>query len=346
MLASLQHINFKNIDFKNIDFKKYTLALKNKYKNIIYAKNSVFLDGNNRYTNINDKVDIVLSPKFYWVRKVALPVKSVSKALKIVPDFFNDVLPQGNYKYKVIKSADEFLLFAYEESVILDAIKNSGINITFVNKIFFAQTEFSNFGAINVSNNDVLYYKDNILVKLPANIFTKDIQAVSIDYAMQDIAKSTIYITISVYEDVIATKTSQIVIVALSFIMVFYFLEYMLMKQKLSALITTKNNIVKKYNIPSSTIVFNSLLKSLGSKKEKSITSRQDLYSLLKVPLKTNDYLKIATFKTSGKDKLFFIQIILADAKNATHYKDYFKTKFQIKSIKVNGELLAIKGKK
>lgn len=341
MLISLQ--DTKNIQF---DINKYIKQLKEKYYSRLYAKHNIFLDGNSTHTNIYDKVDIVLSPKFYWIRKAKLPVKSASRALKIAPSFFSDVLPDGDYKYKVVKKDDDFLLFAYQEDVILKAISDSNIDISLVNKVFFAQTELDKFEAIDIQNDEILYKKDDVLIQVPASIFEQDFQSANMDYVIRHIKKTTSYISLDTYNKIIESSTSQKIIVALSFIMVFYFIEYFFIKQDLSRLAQKRDQAIKQYKIPSSTIVLNSIITSLEKKRINSILSRKELNTILSIPFKEEDYLKRVVLKTKKRNKEFFIQILLSDKDNATYYKDYLVDKMQIKTAKVDDMLLSIKAVK
>lgn len=324
--------------------KSYAKQLQDKYYNSLYADQNVFLDGVTFYTNIHDDVDVFLSPKFYWVRKLSLPFNSVSKALKIVEDFFSDILPEGEYKYKIIKKDDEFLMFAYQESVILDTLKKSGIDISFVNKIFFIQTEIDNMEIINIGHDELLYNKDGVLVKLPASIFDENTESVYLGDIIQDIQKTKSYITIDSNNGFVDSNVLKKIIFILSILVVFYFIEYLLIRSEVSKIVSSKNIATSKYNMPSSNIAFNSLMKTLEKKKQDSIQSRTDLHYLLSLSLKSDDYLKEVTVKTH-KEKTFLIQIFLSDTKNASYYTELVSGKLSVSSAKVDGSIMSIRGK-
>ena len=132
---------------------------------------SIFLDNARSYAHIDEKVNVILSPKFYWVRKEALPVKKVSQAYKIVESFFSDILPEGEYKYKIIKHDGYFLLFAYQDRLIIEAIRESALDISLVNRLFFIQNELTGVeGIVDINGDDWLYEQDDIWVKLPRHL--------------------------------------------------------------------------------------------------------------------------------------------------------------------------------
>jgi hypothetical protein len=340
MLTSLRNTNLI------VDINKYIQKLKHKYQNRFYVKDSIFIDGVKKYSNISDKVDIILSPKFYWVRKATLPVERVSQAYKIVESFFSDLLPEGDYKYKIIKEEDKFFLFAYKEEDIVDAIKQSGIHMSFVNQVFFAQTQFKDFGALDIGHDCILYVQDDILIKTPRMIFDQDVQTVSIDSVIHNIRKTMTFISIKGYDSVVESSIVQKVTFILAIIMIFYFIEYISIKKELNKIVLLQKEIKREYKIPQSTLQLQSIMKSLYKKRNKSIKSREVLNLLLKVPIKKGDILQKVAFKFIGKKKTFFMKIQLKDKKNADIYKDYLVKYFNIRNASVNNLIMTIKGDK
>ncbi|MEA2091565.1 MAG: hypothetical protein U9O83_04260 [Campylobacterota bacterium] len=108
---------------------------------------TLFLDPNSEssYSAIKGaKVNIILSPSLYWVKKLSLPVKYLRDAKKLLPSLFEDTLPKGNYSYTAYKSGDEFLIFAYEDKYILETLSKEGISLSNVANVYFAQSEMQN----------------------------------------------------------------------------------------------------------------------------------------------------------------------------------------------------------
>jgi len=114
------------------------------------------------------KINIILSPSHYWVKKISLPVKYAREAKKLLPSLFEDILPDGNYSYSVYKNDDDFLIFAYEDKAILDLIAKKNIPSSKIANIYFAQSELDNIkGAMKVNDTQSIYVKDGIVVLLP-----------------------------------------------------------------------------------------------------------------------------------------------------------------------------------
>ncbi|SFV50665.1 hypothetical protein MNB_SM-4-432 [hydrothermal vent metagenome] len=134
--------------------------------------NPVFLDplnSENILCEKGKKLDIILSPKLYWIKKMAVPVSSVREVTKLLPSIFEDSLPQGHYSYYAYKNEDDFILFAYEDKKILDLLLSKGISSTDIASIRFAQTEFISLdNAVSINDKQSMYLKGSLLVLAPS----------------------------------------------------------------------------------------------------------------------------------------------------------------------------------
>ena len=129
---------------------------------------TIFLDPHSEVQEIDEKVNIVLSPTLYWVKKVSLPVKYVREALKLLPSIFEDTIPEGNYSYSAYKSGDEFIVFAYEDKLILDTLYEKGVASANIANIYFAQSELSHLeSAVKINEAQSIYVKDGLLILVP-----------------------------------------------------------------------------------------------------------------------------------------------------------------------------------
>lgn len=115
-----------------------------------------------------EKVNVILSPSLYWVKKLSLPVKYEREAKKLLPSLFEETLPEGNYSYSVYKEGEEFFIFAYEDKAILEALSNSGISPSSIASVHFAQSEIADInGAVKINETQSIYVKDDIVVLVP-----------------------------------------------------------------------------------------------------------------------------------------------------------------------------------
>ena len=145
----------------------------------------IFLSSNTKIYETS-KVDIILSPEFYWVRIFEIPVKNTTQAKAVLPTLFEDLLLKvTDLSYQVIKlEENKYLCFAYINKKIFEAIKNSGINLSLVNGVYFAQNECKEFRQFCVEDKSFLYTNDEILVKVPNEVLS---QKVEIDEFLQNI---------------------------------------------------------------------------------------------------------------------------------------------------------------
>ena len=67
----------------------------------------IFLSSNTKIYETS-KVDIILSPEFYWVRIFEIPVKNTIQAKAVLPTLFEDLL---------LKSANEALEYGIVDKV-------------------------------------------------------------------------------------------------------------------------------------------------------------------------------------------------------------------------------------
>ena len=76
---------------------------------------TIFLDTICDNFHTDNKVNIILSPSLYWIKKVSLPVKNVKDVKPLLASIFEDILPDGTYNYSAYKNDDAYLVFAYED---------------------------------------------------------------------------------------------------------------------------------------------------------------------------------------------------------------------------------------
>ena len=117
----------------------------------------VFLSTNTKITS-TQKVNIILSPELYWVRIFDIPVKNTTHARHVLPTLFEDILSNvSELSYQVVKlEENKYLCFAYVNKTIYEAIKKSGIPLSLVDNIYFAQNECKSYPQFIVDNKSFL----------------------------------------------------------------------------------------------------------------------------------------------------------------------------------------------
>ena len=122
------------------------LVSSNKIKKIFLCSNMKIYE--------NSKVDIILSPEFYWVRIFDIPVKNITQAKAVLPTLFEDILSKvGELSYQVIKlEENKYLCFAYINKKIFEAIKQTGVNLSLVNGVSFEDANEKSNIVFNYTN--------------------------------------------------------------------------------------------------------------------------------------------------------------------------------------------------
>jgi hypothetical protein len=91
--------------------------------------------------SIASKSKLVLSPEFYWAKRVELDVRFVYEVKKMAVSIFDGVLPSGDFEYMVFKlGKGDFLLVAYSISWIKSELEKLGIDMVFVDKIYLLES--------------------------------------------------------------------------------------------------------------------------------------------------------------------------------------------------------------
>ena len=173
----------------------------------------------------NSKVDIILSPEFYWVRLFDIPVKNIAQAKAVLPSLFEDILLKvGELSYQVIKLEEgKYLCFAYINKKIFEAIKNSGISLSLVNAVYFAQNECKDFKQFSVEDKSFLYTNDNILVKVPNEMLSEKME---LNNFIENINFSSNKIDIKLYNNLLSSKQIKTVLIICFIISVVNFSKY------------------------------------------------------------------------------------------------------------------------
>lgn len=291
------------------------LFLQNKTQNIFLHKDSKF--------DIEDNVNIILSPELYWVREFSLPAKNEKEALKFIPAFFEDILLGDNeYRYHVKKVDDGvFLSFAYDTEVLKDTIKNANLNISKVVNIYFGQFELQGFESFTVDAK-TFYYEEGILLKLPKNLKVESRRLQSFD----DIKLSNQKIKFDLYPKWLQSRTVYSVSILLFLVSVMNFVKVYSFKQDINKFEQNKQELIQNHKLPQSLIQLNSIVKS-SKRKEQKTTKRKELLSYLLAYKQKPNSLKFLSLKYNQKD--IVIQLESKNKQDIENYKRYIVKQYK-----------------
>lgn len=301
---------------------------------------TLFLDPNSKenYSGLNDKkVNIILSPSLYWVKKLSLPVKYVRDAKKLLPSLFEETLPEGNYSYSAYKRGDEFFIFAYEDRVILQNLSEKGISLTNVANVYFAQSEFQDIqGALKVNEDQSIYAKDDIVILLPCCWIE---ESGELDFS--DIKLSKHNISLQQYAHIVDNSTLyKIAAVSLVFCLLI-FGEYLITTQRTQKVLELKDELFTKYNLKPTMLQNRSMLKEYKNIHTRQIKIREYISYILSLKLKGKERVSklslkdkslLAEFSGVSKDTYSRIQKILK-SKNVKFKADLKESSLRLEMV-------------
>ncbi|QKF78428.1 hypothetical protein [Arcobacter defluvii] len=275
--------------------------------NLVSSKSKKIFLCSDTKINETSKVDIILSPEFYWVRIFDIPVKNISQARAVVPTLFEDLLQDvTDLSYQVIKlETNKYLCFAYINQKIYEAIKQSGINLSLVNSIYFAQNECKNFKQFYVDDKSFLYTQDEILVKIPKELLS---EKVDLKNYIENINLSANRVDIKLYSNFLTSKQINMILAFCLIFIVINFSKYFIYSNEISNLDKKMQDIKISNNLPNSMIQIDSIISSNKKIAQKEINKREAIYYILSnndfeiknIELQ-NDILNIDFLNVNGK---------------------------------------------
>lgn len=121
---------------------------------------------------LTQEVDIILTPQFYTLKKETLPIKFGFQAKRIAASIFEGMLEEEkSYEYFVFKEGDAWVFIAYCMDDILHFLQSKEIDLSSVNRLFFAEQFVQNFQTpYRVNDENVLTVIDDTVVILPGAV--------------------------------------------------------------------------------------------------------------------------------------------------------------------------------
>jgi len=228
----------------------------------------------------DEKIDIILSPEFYWVRIFNIPVKTITQAKDVLPTLFEDILENiSDLSYQVLKIEDnKFLCFAYSNKKIYETIKNLGVSLSLVDGIYFSQNECKDYKKFRYENKSFLYTQDNLLIMVPNDIIG---DSVDISKIIDSIVLSSNKVNIKLYNNVLNIKQIYSIVLILCILSIINIYKLFHYKNEIAKIDEKIVNIKKTSNLPNSLIQTNSILKNNSLKIKREVKSREFLEYIL-----------------------------------------------------------------
>ncbi|MDX1808595.1 MAG: hypothetical protein R3331_03535 [Sulfurospirillaceae bacterium] len=298
---------------------------------------TIFLDTNSENFQTKKRVNVILSPSLYWVKKVSLPVKSIRKIRTLLPSLFEDTLPPGRYSYQVYKSGDDFLIFAYQDKVILNTLKNKGISQAQVKNVYFAQNELAHIEkAMKINDTQSIYLQDELLVLVPTS-WLKD----STELDMSSIHLSSNHIRLRHFGHIISDRSIYMLYGMFSLLILILAIEYFITMHKISETTEMRENLFAKNSLMPTMIQNRSLLQEYKGVYSIQTKFREYVSYILSLKLTKDQRLELLSLK----NKKLYVEFSGVSKGDALNIEKIFKSKGMefISNFKNNSWRLEIK---
>ena len=268
--------------------------------------------------DFNEKIDypvnVILSPQFYWIKKIDIPIKSLYQAKKIAKNMFD--LNENEYIFDAFKIKDSFFAYAVKKDLNLQIPKK------YIKNIYLAQSELYDYDCINVSENHSIQKIEDILFCFPKKencpFFSEILPKIKL--SKNKINLNTVNI-----------DKSSLILLFLIFITanLSFLIPGILYKKTLKELENKKYSLSAKYNLPPTTFQIEAIYSELKETDKKQKTIKKDLEFFSKAPLKKeNKFIKLAF------DSKNYSVVI----KTKHSFDDFFKKRFNIISSSLKDE--------
>ena len=244
----------------------------------------VFLSTNTKIST-SQKVDVIISPELYWVRIFDIPVKSITHARHVLPTLFEDILENvTELSYQVVKlEENKFLCFAYVNKTIYEAIKKSGISLSLVDSVYFAQNECVKLNQFFCENKSFIYAQDGVLIKVPNSIA---LESVELNKSIDSFELSSEKVDIKLYNNVLSTKQIYTILAIVLTISVINFYKLFDYKSQVNVFNKDILETKQKSTLPSSVLQTNAIL----SKYKREISKEFKKREFLEYVISSNKY--------------------------------------------------------
>jgi len=283
---------------------------------------TIFLDPNStkRYSSIDSKkLNIILSPSLYWIKKIELPLKYAKDAKKLLPSLFEDTLPNGNYSYSVYKEENEFFIFAYEDKLILETLSKFGISLSNVQNVYFAQSEMQNLkGATKINETQSMYIKDGIVILVPSSLIK---ESVELDVSQLPLSKHKIFL--QQYAHIVKNNDLYKLGAVLLLFCILICAEYFITTQKTSQVLKLKDELFVKHKLKPTMMQNISILKKYKITHQKQTKLREYILYALSFKLKKSEKLT----KLNLKDKSINTEFSDISKETLSHMKQVLASK-------------------
>jgi hypothetical protein len=258
--------------------------------------------------DINESVNVILSPEFYWIKKIDLniPLKDLKKIAKT-----KFKLNEKEYVFDAFKLNNKSFIVAFKKDLDLKIPKK------YINSIRIAQIEFFDYDCIDIDENKSLQKIDDLIFLLPKTKECKKINDVLKEIKLSN-KKFNLINKLNLDKTVLILGVLIFILLNTSIL-----IQTLLIKKEISLIKSNREKFLSSHNLPKTNIQLTSILNSLENEYKTQINLKKSLEYITKTPLKNDEYFK----KLQYDSKTFKIEV-----KTSKNLDNYFKKKFNVTS--------------
>lgn len=288
--------------------------------------------------NKGEKLDIILSPSLYWVKKMKLPITNIREVKKLLPSIFEDTLPSSHYSYTAYKKGDEFFIFAYDDKKILDLLHKKEIIIAQIHSVHFAQTEFIALeGAVGINEAQAMYLKDEVLLLAPLEWMSH-----TQNLKLENIQLSKETIKLQQFGHIVDNNNLYKIGLFMMVLALIFVIEIFITSSRRDVVLDSKDTLFSKYGLQPTMMQNRSTFSKYNKIYETQMQLREYLSYFLSMKLEDGQKILLVDYQNKilyvtvsgvkkGASRAFFSQL---DAK-----KLHYTTSFHGENVKVEIKL-------
>ncbi len=285
-----------------------------------------------------DSYAVILSPEFYWVKKVTLPVKKERDALKLAPSIFEGFLPAGEFSYEVRQCGDAFIMIAYDKKKIAQELEKIIPYKSDIAALYFAQDALGFIEeCVAINERAALSNMDGIIIQVPRACTNT---AGTLDELLSHATLEKRKVKLSSFDNTLLSAGDIKVIAAIFALLFFAFLsEYIVYKRATANLEEKRAEIIQRNDLPRTSIQLKSIKKSLLKKFKSQKKLRDVLVAIASLQLKSGEY--IQSIEASTKETT--VKIVLSAKEREAAIKKMLPKNILIKESRVDNKILTLK---
>lgn len=301
------------------------------------AIRTIFLSKKMLPLSLDEQVNVVLSPAFYWFREAVLPAKNTTQAKKLAPSYFDAILPEGEYEYMAVAKTEAFWLFAYNPDLIAEALHDAGLRPNQIEAVYFAQTECFDLAQPHQINADAVLVVNEGVVSVVASRYVE--AETSIESYLNATPRSRHKVHIALFRSkwLDEKQLGRFTLVAV-LLMAVYLINFVQLRYQYKQQLIREAALKAHYKLPETSFQLKSMINSLEGKQRRQLHLRTVFKQILHLPLKKGDAL-VSLLITEKKADL---QFLLAAPKHAEAITSALEKFSRVTSPRVKDNILYV----